>query len=66
MEIIDELNKLLKDETFRDKLIYAKDKATFINQFFEAEITESVEREKDEKSVLGHLRRGVDKSLPLL
>lgn len=66
LEIIDELNKLLKDDTFRDKLIYAKDKATFINQFFEAEIIESEEREKDEKSVLGHLRKGIDKSLPLL
>lgn len=69
VEIIDELNNLLSSQEFRDKLIYSKTKEKFINLLFDAEI-QNEEKNKasvvEERNVLGHLSKGVTKTLPLL
>lgn len=66
LEIIDELNKLLSSSEFRDKLIYSKSKEDFINLFFDTELTQAEEKEKEDKNIFSHLRKGVSQTLPFL
>ena len=66
LEIIEELNYILSKQEIREKLIFSKKKENFINLLFDVEINKEEVKVEEEKHILGHLNKGVSKTLPLL
>ena len=65
-ELINELNLLLSNDEFRNKLINSNDKEEFINLFFDTEIKKPVDTDKELKDVFKHINKGISQILPFL
>lgn len=66
LEIIDELNLLLGNNEFREKLLSFDNEEEFMNLFFDVEIKDSEDKEKELKDVGSHIYKGISQILPFI